>query len=95
MNTAPRSERRKIYSDTTLKSVDDDGGTVRISREDLTSEEISVHLNAGKVVTELQLTFDDSLMLVLCSDLSCKRMKPTDQYLGTQILETFNCAQKA
>ncbi len=113
-----------LGSDTTLKSVDDDGGTVRISREDLTSEEISVHLNAGKVVTELQLTFDDSLMLVLCSDLSCKRMKPTDQYLerslpeksddaiadmqahlvlqgeileklGTQILETFNCAQKA
>ncbi len=113
-----------LGNDTTLKSVDDDGGTIKISREDLTSEEIGVHVDAGKVVTELQLSFDDSLILVLSSDLSCKRMKPTDLYLernlppksddaiadlqahmvlqgemleklGTYILETFDCAQKA
>ncbi len=73
--------RFSLGTDTTLKSIDDDGGIIRASREDLTSDEISVHLQAGKVVTEVQLNFDDSLMMVLCSDLSCKRLKPTDQYL--------------
>lgn len=60
----------EIGSDTTLKSADDSGATVRLSRDDLISEEIGVHIDAGKVVTELQMTFDYSLMLVLCSDLS-------------------------
>ncbi len=77
----------EIGSDTTLKSADDSGATVRISRDDLSSEEIGVHIDAGKVVTELQMTFDDSLILVLCSDLSCKRLKPTDQYLERNLPE--------
>ena len=33
------------------------------------------------------MTFDDSLILVLCSDLSCKRLKPTDQYLERNLPE--------
>lgn len=73
--------------DTTLKSSDEEGGTIRASREDLTSEEIAVHINAGKVITELQLTYEDSLSLVLTADLALKRMRPEDQYLERNLPE--------
>ena len=76
-----------LGNDATLKSTDDEGGTVKVSKEDLSSEEIAVHLNAGKVVTDLQLIYDDTLILVLASDLSLKRMRPEDQYLEKNLPE--------
>lgn len=76
-----------LGTDVVLKSTDDEGGVVRISREDLSSDEIAVHIQAGKVVTELQLVYDDALSLVLTSDLAFKRMRPTDQYLEKNLPE--------
>ncbi len=76
-----------LGTDVVLKSTDDEGGVVRVSREDLSSEEISVHIEAGKVVTELQLLYDNALSLVLTSDLAFKRMRPTDQYLEKNLPE--------
>ena len=73
--------------DTTLKSSDEEGGTIKASKEDLRSEEITMHLAAGKVVTELQLTFEDSLSFVLTSELALKRMRPEDQYLEQNLPE--------
>ncbi len=67
--------------DAILKSIDDLGGTVRVSRDDLSSEEILGHIKAGKVITELQVLFEDDISLVLTSDLVLKRMRPEDQYL--------------
>lgn len=74
-------------SDVTLKSPDEDGGVIRASKEDLISEEISVHLDAGKVATEIGLTFDDSLELSLTSEIAVKRVKPTDIYLEHHLSE--------
>lgn len=74
-------EKFEFGTDTILKSTDEDGGIIRASREDLTSEEISVHLNAGKVVTEIGLAYNDALNFALSSDISVKRLKPTDIYL--------------
>ncbi len=76
-----------VGTDVVLKSTDDEGGVIRISREDLSSDEIAVHIQAGKVVTELQLLYSDSLSLVLTSDLSLKRIRPTDQYLEKNLPE--------
>ncbi|MCR5085332.1 MAG: recombination-associated protein RdgC [Succinivibrionaceae bacterium] len=70
-----------LGTDATLRSSDEDGGTIRAAKEDLSSEEIAAHLKAGKEFSEIQLTYDDSLSLVLTSDLALKRIKPTDQYL--------------
>ncbi len=67
--------------DATLKSSDEDGGVVKVSKEDLKADEILAHINAGKVVTEMQLTYVDSLSLVLTSELSLKRLRPEDLYL--------------
>lgn len=74
-------EKFVFGSDTTLKSQDEDGGVIRASREDLTSDEISVHIAAGKVVTEIGLAYSDALNFALSSDISVKRLKPTDIYL--------------
>lgn len=74
-----------LGSDTVLKSNDDEGSTVRISRDVLNSEEVINHINAGKVVTELQLNFADCLSFVLTSDLSLKRINLNDQYLEVNL----------
>ena len=76
-----------LGTDMTLKSVDDVGTTVRISKEDLMSDEVLGHINAGKMVTELQLIFEDSASLVLTSDLVVKRLRPEDQYLEQNLPE--------
>ena len=80
-------KRFAFGSETTLKSTDEDGGVIRASKEDLTSEEIAVHLEAGKVATEIGLSFDESLELTLTSDLALKKLKPTDIYLEKNLPE--------
>lgn len=80
-------KRFTFGSETTLKSTDEDGGIIRASKEDLTSEEIAVHLEAGKVATEIGLSFDESLELTLTSDLALKKLKPTDIYLEKNLPE--------
>ncbi|HAR80294.1 MAG TPA: hypothetical protein DCR21_05625 [Succinivibrionaceae bacterium] len=80
-------EKFELGTDTTLKSLEEDGGIIRASKEDLTSTEIAAHFDAGKVITDLQLIYDNSLLFVLSNDLSLKRMKPLDQYLEKNLPE--------
>ncbi len=67
--------------DTVLKSNDDTGATVRVSKENLTAAEIISHITAGKIVTELQLSFNEIATFVLAQDLTIKRLALEDQYL--------------
>lgn len=87
VSQGPVPEFFELGADTVLKSSDEDGGIIRASREDLTSEEIAVHIKAGKLMTEIALTYKDELFFVLGSDLSLKRMKPLDQYLERALPE--------
>ena len=80
-------DRFTLGTDVVLKSTEEEGGVIRASKEDLSSDEIAVHIEAGKVTTELQLTYQDSLSFVLTSDIALKRMKPTDQYLERNLPE--------
>jgi recombination associated protein RdgC len=56
----------------------EDRGTVRVRRQDLGSDEIRTHLDAGKLVTQLSLTFEDRLSFVLDQRLTVKRLKFLD-----------------
>ncbi|MCU0937196.1 MAG: recombination-associated protein RdgC [Gammaproteobacteria bacterium] len=56
----------------------EDRGTVRVRRQDLGSDEIRTHLDAGKLVTQLSLTFEDRLSFVLDQRLTLKRLKFLD-----------------
>lgn len=54
------------------------GGIVRCRRQDLDSDEIGVHLNAGKQVAKVALEWNERIGCVLCDDLSVKRLRFLD-----------------
>lgn len=54
------------------------GGIVRVRNQDLTSDEITIHLEAGKLAVKLAVTWQERINCVLCDDLSVKRLRFTD-----------------
>ena len=61
-----------------LRDTHEDGGIVRCKRQDLTSEELQMHLNTGKVVTQLAVAWQDKLSFVLDDKMVIKRLKFED-----------------
>lgn len=56
-----------------LKDADD--ATVKVRNQDLFSDELAVHMDSGKVVTKLALTWREDVSLLLQDDLAVKRVK--------------------
>ncbi len=54
------------------------GGVVRVRNQDLDSDEITTHLEAGKLAVKLAVTWQERINCVLCDDLSVKRLRFTD-----------------
>ncbi|WP_122281477.1 recombination-associated protein RdgC [Pseudomonas syringae] len=67
-----------VLDECELRDTHEDGGIVRCKRQDLTSDEIQLHLNTGKVVTQLSLAWQDKLSFVLDDKLVVKRLKFED-----------------
>ena len=61
-----------------LREPGDDGGQVRVSKQELISEETDVHLEAGKLVSKLALEWDEALTFVLGDDMVIRKLKFTD-----------------
>jgi recombination associated protein RdgC len=61
-----------------LKDPIDGGAVVKCQHQELASEEIAKHLDAGKQVTKLALNLDEHLSFVLCEDLSVRKLKFLD-----------------
>lgn len=61
-----------------LRDSAEDGGIIRIKREDLASEEVQNHLAAGKLATMLSLAWEDKLSFMLDDKLSIKRLRFED-----------------
>lgn len=59
----------------------DEGSVVRCKRQDLASEEIHAHLDAGKLVTKLALTWNNSINFILDENLTLKRLRYEDELL--------------
>ncbi|MCY1174181.1 Recombination-associated protein RdgC [compost metagenome] len=64
-----------VLDECELRDTDEDGGVVRCKRQDLTSDEIQLHLSTGKQVTQLSLAWQDKLSFVLDDKLVIKRLK--------------------
>lgn len=64
-----------------LKAILEDGGIGRFKKQALVSDEIHVHLEAGKVVTKLSLDWQNRIQFVLCDDGSVKRLKFADELI--------------
>ena len=67
-----------VLDECELRDTHEDGGIIRCKRQDLTSDEIQLHLSTGKVVTQLSLAWQDKLSFVLDDKLVVKRLKFED-----------------
>lgn len=68
----------QILEECELRDSQEDGGIIRCKRQDLTSEEIQLHLRSGKLVTQLALAWQDKLSFILDDKLAIKRLKFED-----------------
>ncbi len=71
-----------INDECELHDTVEDGGIIRCKRQDLESEEIQTHINAGKQVVKLAVTWQENLSCVLNQNLSINRLKFSDEVLA-------------
>ncbi|WEK29861.1 MAG: recombination-associated protein RdgC [Candidatus Pseudomonas phytovorans] len=64
-----------VLDECELRDTAEDGGIVRCKRQDLTGEEIQLHLSTGKVITQLALAWQDKLSFILDDKMVIKRLK--------------------
>ncbi|MCF6218343.1 MAG: recombination-associated protein RdgC [Gammaproteobacteria bacterium] len=70
-----------IQDECELREPTEEGGIIRCKRQDLMSEEIQVHLNAGKEVVKLAIEWNEQLTCIIGDDLSIKRLRFSDELL--------------
>jgi recombination associated protein RdgC len=71
----PLPEGLSLGEECELKDAMDGGAVVKCQNQDLQSDEIAKHLEAGKQVTRLALILDDHVSFVLGEDLVIRKLK--------------------
>ena len=64
-----------------LKAVLEEGGTVRCKKQELVSDEVSTHIEAGKRVTSVGIDWQERMQFTLTDSLQLKRIKPAADLL--------------
>ena len=78
-----------------LREPGEDGGVVRCRGVDLLSEEVETHLNAGKLVARLALSWEERVSLVMAEDLCLRRLRFSEELMkeNDEIPEADNAAR--
>jgi recombination associated protein RdgC len=93
MKDAP--EQFELLDEAEFQSSADDGSIVRVKKQDLDAEEVLGHIQAGKLVHKLAVSYKDRMTCILAEDLSIKRLKFTDLVLEqNQDIDKDNLAAK-
>lgn len=74
----PLPEHLLLGDECELRQPGDEGGQVKVSKQELVGEEVEVHLQAGKQVSKMALLWNDALSFVLGDDLVIRKLKFTD-----------------
>lgn len=67
-----------VLEEAEFKALEEDGAIVRVKNQDLYSDEIANHLEAGKSVQKIAVEWSETLNAIIQEDLSIKRLKFTD-----------------
>lgn len=67
-----------LLEEAELKSADEDGSIARLKNQDLSAEEVSLHLDSGKLVQKIAVEWDETLSAIIQEDLTIKRVKFSD-----------------
>jgi recombination associated protein RdgC len=78
VKTQQAAEHFTVLDECELRDTQEDGGIIRCKRQDLTGEEIQLHLASGKQVTQLSLAWQDKLSFVLDDKTIIKRLRFED-----------------
>ena len=83
-----------IHDDCELVNQKDGSNVVRCKGQDLMSDEIQAHINAGKVARQLGVNWHDHLNCILTEDLSIKRLRFNDMREESDSFDEETPAQK-
>lgn len=78
VKTQQAAEHFTALDECELRDPQEDGGIIRCKRQDMTSDEIQLHLSTGKQVTQLSLAWQDKLSFVLDEKMIVKRLRFED-----------------
>jgi recombination associated protein RdgC len=85
----------EILDEAELQSTAEDGGIIRCKKQDLDADEVLGHIQAGKMVHKLAVSYQEKLTCIIAEDLSIKRLKFTDIVLEqNEDIEKENVALK-
>jgi recombination associated protein RdgC len=67
-----------LQDEAELKAILEEGGTIRCKKQALVSDEISSHIENGKLVTQVSMDWQERVSFQIDDSFTLKKLKPSD-----------------